>query len=93
MNVVGAYLIWGCTPRYRLLGLSGDVFTLPMSREDIASYLGLVIETVSRTLGKLQDEGIISVRGRQLKILDRARLDAMVHAPAASGASKARGQR
>ena len=76
-----ALFLHGLSERYRLLGLPGDVFTLPMSREDIASYLGLVIETVSRTLGKLQDEGIISVRGRQLKIIDRERLDALVHAP------------
>ncbi|MDY0022697.1 helix-turn-helix domain-containing protein, partial [Arenimonas caeni] len=87
-----ALFLHGLGERYRLLGLPGDVFTLPMSREDIASYLGLVIETVSRTLGKLQDEGIIAVRGRQLKILDRVRLDGLVHAPAAAGA-KVRGQR
>jgi CRP/FNR family transcriptional regulator len=56
-----------------------------MSREDIASYLGMVIETVSRTLTKLQDDGIIAVRGRQLKILDAVRLDALVHPVAAKG--------
>lgn len=87
-----ALFLHGLSERYKLLGLPGDVFTLPMSREDIASYLGLVIETVSRTLGKLQDEGIIAVRGRQLKILDRERLDALVHAPT-SVAGKGRAQR
>lgn len=76
-----ALFLHGLSERYRLLGLPGDMFTLPMSREDIASYLGLVIETVSRTLTKLQDDGIIAVRGRQLKVLDPARLDALVHAP------------
>lgn len=65
--------------RYRQVGRSGEAFTLPMSREDIASYLGMVIETVSRTLTRLQDDGIIAVRGRQVKILDAARLDAVVH--------------
>jgi CRP/FNR family transcriptional regulator len=65
--------------RYRALGRSGDSFTLPMSREDIASYLGLVIETVSRTLGKMQDDGIIAVNGRQVAILDATRLDGLVH--------------
>ena len=79
-----ALFLHGLSERYKLLGQPHDVFTLPMSREDIASYLGLVIETVSRTLTKLQDEGVIAVRGRQLKILDRVRLDALVHAPAAS---------
>jgi CRP/FNR family transcriptional regulator len=77
-----ALFLHGLSERYRLLGLPGDMFTLPMSREDIASYLGLVIETVSRTLTRLQDEGVIAVRGRKLRILDRQRLDALVHAPA-----------
>ncbi len=65
--------------RYRALGRSGEVFLLPMSREDIASYLGLVIETVSRTLGKMQDDGLIAVRAREVRILDAARLNALAH--------------
>ncbi|HEX5693547.1 MAG TPA: helix-turn-helix domain-containing protein, partial [Arenimonas sp.] len=87
-----ALFLHGLSERFKLLGQPHDIFTLPMSREDIASYLGLVIETVSRTLTKLQDEGVIAVRGRQLKILDRDRLDGLVHASAA-GAGKARGLR
>ena len=65
--------------RYLALGRSGESFILPMSREDIASYLGLVIETVSRTLGKMQEDGIIAVKARQVTILDPARLDSLVH--------------
>jgi CRP/FNR family transcriptional regulator len=65
--------------RFRALGRSGESFILPMSREDIASYLGLVIETVSRTLGKMQDDGIVAVNGRQVTIVDAARLDHLVH--------------
>jgi CRP/FNR family transcriptional regulator len=77
-----ALFLHGLSERYKLLGRPADMFMLPMSREDIASYLGMVIETVSRTLTKLQDDGIIAVRGRQLKILDAVRLDALVHPPA-----------
>lgn len=65
--------------RYRALGRSASQFMLPMSREDIASYLGLVIETVSRTLGKMQDDGIIAVHGREIRILDAAWLNAASH--------------
>ena len=65
--------------RYRALGRSGESFLLPMGREDIGSYLHLVIETVSRTLTKMQDEGLIAVRGREVRILDAARLDKLAH--------------
>ena len=65
--------------RYRALGQSATEVHLPMSREDIASYLGMVIETVSRTLTRLQDDGLISVRGRQLRILDPRALNALAH--------------
>jgi CRP/FNR family transcriptional regulator, anaerobic regulatory protein len=53
-----------------------------MSREDIGSYLGLVIETVSRTLSKMQEEGLISVQGRQIQLNDVSALSALVHQPA-----------
>ena len=74
-----ALFLHGLSERYRLLGRPADMFMLPMSREEIASYLGMVIETVSRTLSKLQDDGIIGVRGRQMKIVDHKRLEALVH--------------
>jgi CRP/FNR family nitrogen fixation transcriptional regulator len=46
---------------------AGPRLTLPMSRQDIADHLGLTIETVSRTLGQLQADGLIEVGGcRQL---------------------------
>jgi CRP/FNR family transcriptional regulator len=74
-----ALFLHGLAERYRQLGRGGDDLMLPMSREDIASYLGIVIETVSRTLSKLQDDGVIAVAGRQIRILDRARLDTAAH--------------
>ena len=42
---------------------AGPDFELPMSRQDIADYLGLTIETVSRTLTQLQAEGLIKLSG------------------------------
>lgn len=50
--------------------LASMEFRLPMMRVDIASYLHLTIETVSRTLGELREEAIVAVRGRTLRILD-----------------------
>lgn len=46
-----------------------------LSRQDIADYLGLTIETVSRTLTQLQDEGVIALPScRQVWLRDRERL-------------------
>jgi CRP/FNR family transcriptional regulator, anaerobic regulatory protein len=41
-----------------------------MTREEIASYLGLKLETVSRLFSHLQEEGLIQVQGRAIKLLD-----------------------
>jgi CRP/FNR family nitrogen fixation transcriptional regulator len=52
-------------------------FALPMSRRDIADYLGLTLETVCRELHHLLDRGILEFLGtnqRQLVLLDRKRL-------------------
>jgi CRP/FNR family transcriptional regulator len=52
-----------------------DSFELPMSRMDISDYLGLTIETVSRTLTIFSKEGVISTEGRKkINILDREKL-------------------
>ena len=51
---------------------------LPMTRLDIADYLGLTIETVSRTLTKLSSKGVIETAGRHsVKILKRGKLAQM----------------
>lgn len=47
---------------------------LPMGRADIASYLGLVIETVSRAFTRLQEEQVLKVSGRRVQVLDSKRL-------------------
>jgi len=50
-------------------------FRLTMDRRDIANYLGMTIETVSRTLSALQREGIIEVRGKLVSLVDREALE------------------
>lgn len=56
------------------LGGGGDV-DLPMSRQDMADYLGLTIETVSRTVSQLQGSGLIRLTGcRHVRLMRPAAL-------------------
>jgi CRP/FNR family transcriptional regulator len=51
-------------------GQSGTEFLLSMSRTDIANYLGMVIETVCRVLGRFQEKGVIDIHQRMIKIIN-----------------------
>ncbi|WP_421863913.1 helix-turn-helix domain-containing protein [Motiliproteus sp.] len=51
--------------------LSSEQFQLPMSRDDIANFLGLRKETLSRLFTKLHQSGAIAVRGKHIRILDK----------------------
>ena len=54
----------------------GTLLHLPMTRADIADYLGLTIETVSRTLTKLKHDGIIDLpEAVEIRFVDRHRLE------------------
>lgn len=65
-----ALFVHGLSERYRRIGRPADDFHLPMSRDEIARYLGLVLETVSRGFSRLHEDGIIEVHGRRVRILD-----------------------
>ncbi len=56
--------------RYALLGYSPTEFHLRMTREELGSYLGLTLETVSRTFSKLNECGLLDVSLRRVRILD-----------------------
>lgn len=63
--------------RYAERGYSSTSFQLRMSREDIGAYLGLTVESVSRQLSRLRQGGIVALHNRDLRILDRLRLQGM----------------
>jgi len=71
---VAAFLL-DLTDRLRRRGFSASSIVLRMGREEIGSYLGLKLETVSRTFSKLQANGLLFVRQRQIQITDRAGLE------------------
>ncbi|WP_298038269.1 Crp/Fnr family transcriptional regulator [uncultured Desulfuromonas sp.] len=52
---------------------------LPVTKSQLASNLGTVSETLSRTFRKLSDEAIIEVKGKVIVILDRDRLEDLAH--------------
>jgi CRP/FNR family transcriptional regulator len=56
--------------RFGQLGYSGKVFNLRMTRHEIASYLGLAIETVSRTLSAFHDMDLIDVDRKKISLVD-----------------------
>ncbi|QWG17109.1 helix-turn-helix domain-containing protein [Bradyrhizobium sediminis] len=68
--------------RDRLVQLNGPSTTvaLPMSRQDIADFLGLTIETVSRTFTKLERDRVIGIMPGSVSLLDPARAEAMAAA-------------
>lgn len=61
-----------------LQGARGAVVEIPMSRQDIADYLGLTIETVSRTMTAFESGGLIALRAaRRVELRDRPALRAL----------------
>ena len=70
---LAAFLI-GLGRRYADRGFPVHTLTLAMSRGDIANYLRLAAETVSRVLRRFQDRGLIQVDGRHVAIAKPAEL-------------------
>ena len=66
---VAAFLL-NLTHRLRSRGFSASSLLLRMTREEIGSFLGLKLETISRTLSKFQAKGLLFVRNRQVQITD-----------------------
>jgi CRP/FNR family transcriptional regulator len=75
---LAAFLL-NLTQRLQARGFSASSLVLRMTREEIGSYLGLKLETVSRTFSKFHEEGLMEVKQRQLRILDQAALQALIN--------------
>ncbi len=60
--------------RYQRLGYASARFSLRMTREEIGSYLGLTLETVSRLFSRLQRDGLITADHKEIELKDVARL-------------------
>lgn len=71
---MAAFLI-ALSRRYAARGFSANRFLLTMTRTDIANYLRLAPETVSRVLRRFQDEGLLRIERRSLELLERAKIE------------------
>jgi len=69
--------------RLHARGFSQTELVLRMTREEIGSYLGLKLETVSRTFSKFVEEGIVEVKQRHVKIVNAEALQQLVNSQAA----------
>jgi CRP/FNR family transcriptional regulator len=65
--------------RLQARGFSSSALVLRMTREEIGTYLGLKLETVSRCFSKFQDDGVLEVRQRHIRVLNPAALQLLVN--------------
>lgn len=66
---LAAFLL-NLSERYAARGYSATEFRLRMTRQEIGSYLGIKLETVSRALSQFHDNGLISVQNKSVQLLD-----------------------
>lgn len=66
---IAAFLV-DLAERYAARGFSSRRLRLSMPRSDIANYLRLAAETVSRVFGRLQQRGSVRIEGREVELLD-----------------------
>jgi CRP/FNR family transcriptional regulator len=74
---LAAFLL-NLSQRFAVRGYSATEFNLRMTRQEIGSYLGLKLETVSRAFSGFHRRRLIEVRQRNVRIIDLARLRAML---------------
>jgi CRP/FNR family transcriptional regulator len=73
---LAAFLV-SLSRRYAARGFSPRRFRLTMTRTDIANYLRLASESVSRGFRRLQDVNLVAVERREIELLDLPKLEAM----------------
>jgi CRP/FNR family transcriptional regulator len=77
---LAAFLL-NLSQRFSARGFSGADFHLRMTRDEIGSYLGLKLETVSRAFSRFQDEGMVAVQQKHIRIIDLPRLRKLIQHP------------
>ena len=75
---LAAFLL-NLTQRLQARGFSATSLVLRMTREEIGSYLGLKLETVSRAFSRFQDDGLLEVKQRDIRVLDESGLRGLLN--------------
>jgi CRP/FNR family transcriptional regulator len=73
-----AIFLLNLSKRFTARGYSASDFNLRMTREEIGSYLGLKLETVSRLFSRFQEDGLIEVQQKHVRIVNIPSLELMV---------------
>lgn len=76
---LAAFLL-NLSQRFNARGFSPSEFHLRMTRDEIGSYLGLKLETVSRAFSRFQDDGLITVQQKHIRIVDLPGLRRVIQA-------------
>ena len=79
---LAAFLL-NLSQRFTARGFSPSEFHLRMTRDEIGSYLGLKLETVSRAFSRFQEEGLVAVQQKHIRILDTPGLKRLLNHHAA----------
>jgi len=74
-----ATFLLSLSTRFSRRRLSGTNFRLPMARNDIANFLGLAVETVSRVLTRFQKQELVYIQGRNCTLINIDQLKNILH--------------
>ena len=74
-----ATFLMSLSHRSKQRGFSATAFTLSMPRQDLANYLGIAVETISRLFSRMHKSGLLHIDRRDVKILDHRRLSVLAH--------------
>ncbi|TFV95484.1 cyclic nucleotide-binding domain-containing protein [Oxalobacteraceae bacterium OM1] len=89
---VSRFLVY-LSERFTEMGYSGKQFNLRMTRQEIGNYLGLTLETVSRTFSALNAAGLISVDQRAIVIHDAQTLKTLRRLPPSTARNRSKAPR
>lgn len=84
---LAAFLL-GLSERFHERGFTAQEYHLSMSRIDIGNYLGLADETVSRLFTRFQEDGLLAVERKRIRLIDVPRLQAVARGLSERASSK-----